>query len=71
VARLRGPFIGFPFGAIPAGGAEIPTFLSYVLERRLSRRKLRRALQLADGGWSTLVSTPLSVVVYGIAEKVF
>ena len=24
---LRGPFIGFPFGAIPAGGAEIPTFL--------------------------------------------
>jgi putative tricarboxylic transport membrane protein len=30
--------IGFPFGAIPAGGAEIPTFLSYVLERRLSKR---------------------------------
>ncbi|MDT7709519.1 MAG: hypothetical protein QOG20_5126, partial [Pseudonocardiales bacterium] len=29
------------------------------------------ALQLADGDWSTLVSTPLSVVVYGIAEKVF
>ncbi|MEJ3654458.1 tripartite tricarboxylate transporter permease [Actinomycetes bacterium KLBMP 9759] len=36
---LRGPLIGFPFGAIPAGGAEIPTFLSYVLERRLSRRR--------------------------------
>jgi putative tricarboxylic transport membrane protein len=36
-AWLRGPFIGFPFGAIPAGGAEIPTFLSYVTERRLSR----------------------------------
>jgi putative tricarboxylic transport membrane protein len=35
---LRGPLIGFPFGAIPAGGAEIPTFLSYVLERRLSKR---------------------------------
>ncbi len=34
---LRGPLIGFPFGAIPAGGAEIPTFLSYVLERRLSK----------------------------------
>ncbi|MCO1654229.1 tripartite tricarboxylate transporter permease [Pseudonocardia humida] len=33
---LRGPFIGFPFGAIPAGGAEVPTFLSYVTERRLS-----------------------------------
>lgn len=36
---LRGPFIGFPFGAIPAGGAEIPTFLSYVTERRLSKHK--------------------------------
>ncbi|WP_425426541.1 tripartite tricarboxylate transporter permease [Thermocrispum municipale] len=36
---LRGPVIGFPFGAVPAGGAEIPTFLSYVTEKRLSRRK--------------------------------
>ncbi|WP_394435248.1 tripartite tricarboxylate transporter permease [Streptomyces sp. SGAir0957] len=36
---LRGPLIGFPFGAIPAGGAEIPTFLSYVTEKRLSRHK--------------------------------
>ncbi|WP_086820250.1 tripartite tricarboxylate transporter permease [Allokutzneria sp. NRRL B-24872] len=36
---LRGPLIGFPFGAIPAGGAEIPTFLSYVTERKLSKRK--------------------------------
>ncbi|NBM17192.1 tripartite tricarboxylate transporter permease [Streptomyces sp. GC420] len=36
---LRGPAIGFPFGAIPAGGAEIPTFLSYVTEKRLSRNK--------------------------------
>jgi putative tricarboxylic transport membrane protein len=34
---LRGTFIGFPFGAIPAGGAEIPTFLSYVSEKRLSK----------------------------------
>ncbi|GAA0523474.1 tripartite tricarboxylate transporter TctA [Saccharopolyspora subtropica] len=34
---LRGPLIGFPFGAIPAGGAEIPTFLSYVTERKLSK----------------------------------
>ncbi|MGW4032206.1 tripartite tricarboxylate transporter permease [Streptomyces sp. NPDC004838] len=36
---LRGPAIGFPFGAIPAGGAEIPTFLSYVTEKRLSKHK--------------------------------
>ncbi|MCC2687274.1 MAG: tripartite tricarboxylate transporter permease [Rhizobiaceae bacterium] len=33
---LRGTFIGFPIGALPAGGSEIPTFLSYSLERRLS-----------------------------------
>ena len=26
--------------------------------------QLRRALQIADGDWSTLVSTPLSIVVY-------
>ena len=34
---LRGTAFGFPFGALPAGGAEIPTFLSYATERRLSR----------------------------------
>lgn len=32
----RGTALGFPFGAVPAGGAETPTFLSYVLERRLA-----------------------------------
>ena len=34
---LRGTAIGFPLGALPAGGAEIPTFLSYAMERRLAR----------------------------------
>jgi putative tricarboxylic transport membrane protein len=34
---LRGTAYGFPFGALPAGGAEIPTFLSYTTEKRLSR----------------------------------
>jgi putative tricarboxylic transport membrane protein len=34
---LRGTALGFPFGAMPAGGAEIPTFLSYVTEKRLSK----------------------------------
>jgi len=34
---LRGTAYGFPFGALPAGGAEIPTFLSYVTEKKLSR----------------------------------
>ncbi|MFQ6171201.1 tripartite tricarboxylate transporter permease [Oryzobacter sp. R7] len=36
-AWLRGTAIGFPFGAIPAGGAEIPTFLSYVTEKKLTK----------------------------------
>jgi putative tricarboxylic transport membrane protein len=35
---LRGSIIGFPFGALPAGGTEIPTFLSYSMEKKLSRR---------------------------------
>ncbi len=35
---LRGTAFGFPFGALPAGGAEIPTFLSYVTEKKLSKR---------------------------------
>lgn len=34
---LRGTAIGFPLGVIPAGGSEIPTFLSYSLERKLSK----------------------------------
>jgi putative tricarboxylic transport membrane protein len=34
---LRGSLLGFPIGAMPAGGAEIPTFLSYWMEKRLSK----------------------------------
>ena len=34
---LRGTAIGFPLGSLPAGGAEIPTFLSYATEKRLAR----------------------------------
>jgi putative tricarboxylic transport membrane protein len=35
---LRGTLIGFPMGALPAGGAELPTLMSYAIEKRLSRR---------------------------------
>lgn len=35
---LRGTAFGFPIGALPAGGAEIPTFLSYATEKKLARR---------------------------------
>jgi putative tricarboxylic transport membrane protein len=38
-AWLRATFIGFPFGTIPAGGSEIPTFLSYATEKKLSKHK--------------------------------
>ncbi|PDT16745.1 tripartite tricarboxylate transporter TctA [Rhizobium sp. J15] len=34
---LRGTLIGFPIGAMPAGGAEIGTFLSYSTEKRLAK----------------------------------
>jgi len=38
-AWLRATAIGFPFGTIPAGGSEIPTFLSYSVEKKLSRHR--------------------------------
>jgi putative tricarboxylic transport membrane protein len=34
---LRGALLGFPIGAMPAGGAEIPTFLSYFIEKKFSK----------------------------------
>jgi putative tricarboxylic transport membrane protein len=34
---IRGTLIGFPIGAMPAGGAEIGTFLSYATEKKLSK----------------------------------
>ena len=36
---LRGTAIGFPLGVIPAGGSEVPTFLSYGVEKALSKNK--------------------------------
>ncbi|ARO14854.1 putative tricarboxylic transport membrane protein [Ketogulonicigenium robustum] len=35
---LRGTVIGFPIGTLPAGGSEIPTMLSYTLERKLAKK---------------------------------
>ena len=34
---LRGTLFGFPIGALPAGGSEIPTFLSYLTEKKLAK----------------------------------
>ena len=36
---VRGTAIGFPLGVLPAGGSELPTFLSYSLEKKLASRK--------------------------------
>jgi putative tricarboxylic transport membrane protein len=36
-AWLRATLIGAPFGCIPAGGTEIPTFLSYAVEKKLAK----------------------------------
>ena len=36
-AWIRGAAIGAPFGCIPAGGTEIPTFLSYATEKKLAK----------------------------------
>lgn len=38
-AWLRGTGIGLPFGVIPVGGSEVPTFLAYGLERKLDARR--------------------------------
>ncbi|WP_303982536.1 tripartite tricarboxylate transporter permease [Dongia mobilis] len=35
---LRGTALGFPLGSLPAGGTEIPTFLSYLIEKRLAKK---------------------------------
>lgn len=42
-AWLRGTAIGTPFGCIPAGGTEIPTFLSYATEKKLAKDPKDRA----------------------------
>ncbi|MCD2169940.1 tripartite tricarboxylate transporter permease [Microbacterium sp. JC 701] len=38
-AWLRGTAIGVPFGIIPVGGSEVPTFLAYGTERKLDARR--------------------------------
>ena len=39
---LRGTAIGFPIGTIPAGGADVATFLSYATERSLAKPKYKK-----------------------------
>lgn len=39
---LRGTAIGFPIGSIPAGGADVATFLSYATEKKLAREPYKQ-----------------------------
>ena len=39
---LRGTAIGFPIGTIPAGGADMATFLSYATEQKLAKPERRK-----------------------------
>ncbi|MCA2211849.1 tripartite tricarboxylate transporter permease [Jidongwangia harbinensis] len=36
---LRGTAVGFPFGALPSGGADVPTFLSYTYEKHRAKNR--------------------------------
>jgi len=45
----RGTAIGFPLGVLPAGGSELPTFLSYNLEKRLSEKKIKSKSEFGKG----------------------
>ena len=48
---LRGTLIGFPIGALPAGGSEIPTFSRYTIERRLSPQRRSSAARARSRAW--------------------
>jgi putative tricarboxylic transport membrane protein len=48
-AWLRGTVIGFPFGTIPAGGSEIPTFLSYSMEKKLGKESEGGSIERVAG----------------------
>ncbi|MBQ1080262.1 MULTISPECIES: tripartite tricarboxylate transporter permease [unclassified Nocardiopsis] len=47
---LRGTAMGSAFGPIPGSGAEIPTFLSLGLERKLAERRERRTGEKSEFG---------------------
>jgi putative tricarboxylic transport membrane protein len=46
---IRGTGLGFLFGPLPTGGAEIPTFLSYTTEKRLAQGEARREFDEGRG----------------------
>jgi putative tricarboxylic transport membrane protein len=51
-AWLRGTAIGMPFGVVPAGGSEIPTFLAFGLEKRLDAPRKPPATRRPAWRWA-------------------
>jgi putative tricarboxylic transport membrane protein len=62
-AWLRGTALGFPFGTIPAGGSEIPTFLSYSVEKKLGRESEGGAIERVAGPEAANNSAAMGVLV--------
>jgi putative tricarboxylic transport membrane protein len=67
-AWLRGTALGFPFGTIPAGGSEIPTFLSYATEKKLSKHKNEFGTVGANN--SAVTATLVPLLTLGIPTSV-
>src|SRR5699024_11125808 len=47
---LRGGLLGFIFGSMPTGGSEVPTFLSYNTEKRISKHPEEFGKGSIEGG---------------------
>lgn len=45
----RGTAIGFPLGVLPAGGSELPTFLSYNIEKKYALKKGKGKSEFGKG----------------------
>ena len=46
---LRGTAVGFPFGALPSGGADVPTFLSYTYEKHRAKSRTKDGDEFGKG----------------------
>jgi len=65
---LRGTAIGFPLGVLPCGGSVIPTFLSYMVEKRLSREPERFG-HGAIGTSFARIAQPKTPITYNTARS--
>ena len=46
---VRGTALGFPLGVLPAGGSELPTFLSYNVEKKMAEKKNQGKSEFGKG----------------------